>query len=78
MRLLDIIPAKRKLNFRTKDMKSILQSEEWYLIHLQAHINICDYQNRFGKRDCGYTNKHKCEDCEVFKLGLYQRECEVK
>ena len=76
MNLLDLIPTKRSFHFRTKDMKSIIASDGWHIMHLQMHITHCDYQNRFGNRDCGLVDALKCEDCEVFKLGLYQRECE--
>lgn len=65
------------LHFKRKDMKKIIKSDWWHIMHLEMHIKHCDYQNRFGKRDCGLVDALKCEDCEIYKLGLYQRECEV-
>jgi hypothetical protein len=57
-------------------MKKIIESDWWHILHLQSSINHCDYPNRFNKRDCGHTDNLKCEDCEVYKLGLYKRERE--
>jgi hypothetical protein len=76
MVLLKIIPAKRKFHFRTKDIKSIINSKEWDIMHLQCSVNNCDYPNRFNNRDCGHTSNLECEDCRVYKLGLYRRERE--
>lgn len=39
MKLIDIIPSKRKFSFRTKDMKSIINSKWWDIMHLQCHVS---------------------------------------
>jgi hypothetical protein len=72
------IPTKRLFNFRTKDMKSILESDWWNNMHLEISIRHCDYPNRFNNRNCCHTDNLKCEDCQVYKLGLYKRESEDK
>ena len=75
---IDKIPAKKHFHFRTKDMKTIIESNWWDIMHLEMGINHCDYPNRYNGRNCTYIKELDCEDCRVFKLGLYKREIEVE
>ena len=65
------------LHLRTKDMKQIVNSNWWNVMHIEMEVNHCDYQNRNNNRNCMKVKKLECEDCRVYKLGLYQRESEV-
>jgi hypothetical protein len=66
------IPTKRLFNFRTKDIKKIVNSDWWKNMHLEIAIKYCDYPNS-PNHGCLKVPELKCADCEVYKIGLYKR-----